>query len=572
MASGSEQEESSEMFDDDNLTYDWDDCETLQIVRAFPISDYGTKSDDQSSTDDCLVPEPPSLSGIIDSTISDPQPRTISDVDENYIDDEMSSLSDVSDMKVSNAPPRYEYGKERMEKKGNIYDKLYNACLKGELTTVNDILKKVNTTLMQDADGQTPLYAACIGDHTEIIKLLVNFGYDVNHQDKEGKTPLHITFENHAPHLAQTLITQFAANTEIRDKQNWSPLHTAIDRGYSSYSRELSQRFLHEDVYTEVSWIQLHSACFEENKHHVQVLLDANTDININHASSTGYTPLHIATAKSNMDLVTLLLDQSVDVNYETIDHQTPLHIAVNKGADAIIQKLLAQKADPNLKDVCGNTSLHLAVQLKQGTKGRLVKLRPPLAPYHSCNTHTIRAFIEHGADVNAINNKSQTPLLFACVNGQNTFVKILLDAGADPSIADQYRDSCLHAAIHGQCSIDTIQEMLDHGVQVNAKNKDGATPLLLACSTAQVDAVKLLLKAKADPNIAYADGEACLHAAIAADCSKETIQEIIDHGAEVNTVNKRGRTALLLGFTIIITCYYNYMFLQTNGFSRSST
>ena len=38
--------DSSEMTDDDNLIYDWENCETLQIVKAFTITDYGTKSDD----------------------------------------------------------------------------------------------------------------------------------------------------------------------------------------------------------------------------------------------------------------------------------------------------------------------------------------------------------------------------------------------------------------------------------------------------------------------------------------------------------------------------------------------
>ena len=59
----------------------------------------------------------------------------------------------------------------------------------------------------------------------------------------------------------------------------------------------------------------------------------------------------------------------------------------------------------------------------------------------------------------------------------------------------------------------------------MNAVNKDGTTPLLLACSTAQADAVRLLLKERADPNIAYADGNTSLHAAVAAECSKETLE-----------------------------------------------
>ena len=216
----------------------------------------------------------------------------------------MSSLSHVSDIKVSSAPEKHEFAKERKEREGNIYDKLYNAALKGELSVVKDILENHSKTLVPDENGQTSLYAACIGNHLEIINLLIDCGYDVNHQDNERKTVLHIAFENYVPELAQTLIAQFKANTEIRDKQSWTPLHTAIDRGYYRYSKELSTKFLHQDVDTEVSWIQLHAACWEENIQDVHLLLTANT--NVNHVSSVGYTPLHIAVIKSNIDIVTL--------------------------------------------------------------------------------------------------------------------------------------------------------------------------------------------------------------------------------------------------------------------------
>ena len=105
----------------------------------------------------------------------------------------------------------------------------------------------------------------------------------------------------------RTLITQFCARTEIRDTRNWTPLHTAIDRGYYNYSQQLSQ-FLHQDVGTEVSWIQLQAACSEDNTQNMKFLVDANTDVN--HNSSAGHAPLHIAVTKSNIDAVTLLLDQ----------------------------------------------------------------------------------------------------------------------------------------------------------------------------------------------------------------------------------------------------------------------
>ena len=230
---------------------------------------------------------------------------------------------------------------------------------------------------MSDENGQTPLYAACIGDHTDIIKLLNDSGYNVNHQGKDGKTPLYIAFENHTPYLAQTLITQFKANTEVRDKQNWTPLHTTVDKGYYSYSPQLAEKFLQQDLGTDVSWIQLHAACFEDGVQSVQILLDADT--NVNHVSSTGYTPLHIAVTKSNIDIVTLLLERDVNIHSMTIDGKTPLHIAADKGDEIIIHKLLAQKADPNLKDAIGNTSLHVAVELKREVKPGLQKARKGL-------------------------------------------------------------------------------------------------------------------------------------------------------------------------------------------------
>ena len=561
MATGGQIQDPAEMTDNPDLTYNWETSEMLQLVRDFPISDYGTNYDGKSSSG-FTVPEPPSLSGIIDSTVDKSSSSETTDVEEKYVEDDMSSLSHISDITVSTAQRRHEYLKERVEREGNIYDKLYNASLKGQLTIVKDILTNHETTSLSDELGQTPLYAACIGNHPEIINLLVDAGYDVNHQDNEGKTPLHMVFENHEPGIANTLMTQFSADTEVRDIHNWTPLHTAVDRGYFLYSQQLSEKFFQEDPGTEVSWIQLHVACFQENAQNIQTLVDAET--NVNHASSAGHTPLHIAVTKSNIDLVSYLLDQKADVNSINSDGQTPLHIAVDKGEENIIQQLLAKKANPNLKDVLGNTSLHLAVQMKHELKPGLLKCHPKVgangsvgdcwhspASYKPCSIKTVQAIVNYGADVNAVNNRCQTPLWFACFDGQDNLVKILLNVGADPNIADENSDSSLHAAIYGYCSTETVQNIISNGAQVNAVNNIGETPLLIACSTAQNESVRLLLKSKADPGIANIEGHGSLHKAVDADCCRETLQEIIGHGADVNAKDKRGRTALLL------SCFY---------------
>ena len=527
----------------DELLYDWEMDEILQMAKAYRISSDEESSDGYNS-DDFLVPEP-SISRIMEGTSYISSSKRTTTVEENYIIDDMSSLTTISDIMVSSPPQKYNFAKERVEKEDNTYGKLYNACLKGEVSIVRDILETHKRTLAPDEHGQTPLYAACIGNHMEIIKVLIDVGYDVNHQDNEGKTPLHRTFEDHDPDFAKILITQFCTNTELRDTQNWTPLHTAIDRGYFDYSHDLNCKFFHKDVGTEVTWVQLHAACFEGKTQDVHALLVSNTDVN--HVSSAGYTPLHIAVTKNNADLVTLLVDKNANVNSMTSRRQTPLHIAAGNCNDSIIQKLLKMKADANLKDELGNTSLHLSVKLNQKVKPKKSGARANDIDFQTCSIETIQALIDHGAEVNAVNNRCQGALWFACCDGQNEFVKILLHAKANPNITDKYGDSSLHSAICGYCSKETVQDLINHGAHVNAADNIGDTAISLASSIAQREIVKLLLLERADPNITNADGDACLHRAVNANCSDEMLKDLILYGADVNAVNKKGRTPLLL-------------------------
>ena len=534
----------------EKLPYDWEMDEVLQMAKAFRISS-DEESEDSYTSDDFLVPEPPSISWILEGTSYTSSSKTTTSVEENYIEDDLSSLT-ISDIRVSNVPQKHEFAKERVEKEGNVYDKFYNACLKGQVSIVKDILETHNGTLAPDEYGQTSLYAACLGNHQNIIKLLISFGYDVNHQDNEGKTPLHRAFENQDLDLAKFLITELSASTEVRDAQNWTPLHTAVDRGYLDFSQDVNHKFLNQDVNSEVRWIQLHAACFEGRTHDVQVLLDANTDVN--RVSSAGYTPLHIAVTKNNTDLVCLLIDQNADVNSMTSRRLAPLHVAAENCNDAIIQKLLAMKANPNLKDALGNTSLHLSVRLIQETKPKLLKVEfyaDKSAIYRAYSVQTVQALIGCGVDVNAVNKRCQTALLLACNDGRDELVKILLDAGADPNITDKYGDLSLHSAVYGNCSTEVLQKIIDHGGHVNAANNEGESAILLAVCRAKKEIVNLLLISRADPNIADANGDACLHGAVTVECSEEILQDLIVHGADVNAVNQSGRTPLVL------SCFY---------------
>ena len=104
--------------------------------------------------------------------------------------------------------------------------------------------------------------------------------------------------------------------------------------------------------------------------------------------------------------------------------------------------------------------------------------------------------------------------------------------------------DTCLHMAVKQGCSIEVVQAIIGHGVDVNATNKKNQAALQMACIKKNEDAINVLLNASADPNIRDGTyGDTCLHPAVIQGCSTEVVQAIIHHGADVNAINKKNQT-----------------------------
>ena len=123
--------------------------------------------------------------------------------------------------------------------------------------------------------------------------------------------------------------------------------------------------------------------------------------------------------------------------------------------------------------------------------------------------------------------------------------INVLLAAGADPNITDVDGYTCFHDAVDAGCNKETLTAIMNHGANIHAANKKGVTPLMAAVSKGNVDAIKVLLNARADRK----DCDTCLHRAIRSRCSKEILQILISHGADVNATNEHGVAALRLTY-----------------------
>ena len=83
------------------------------------------------------------------------------------------------------------------------------------------------------------------------------------------------------------------------------------------------------------------------------------------------------------------------------------------------------------------------------------------------------------------------TALMRACKTGQSESVMFLLEAGADVNIVKADGNTCLNVAVHGKCSIETLENIIENGLNVNSTNKRGETALMLACESAQTKICK---------------------------------------------------------------------------------
>jgi len=123
-----------------------------------------------------------------------------------------------------------------------------------------------------------------------------------------------------------------------------------------------------------------------------------------------------------------------------------------------------------------------------------------------------VKELIASGAEVNyATPLYEVTPLMTAVYHKKRGLVRILLEAGADPSALtragySEYEDSPLLLAVKGGCP-EIISMLISAGVDVNYRYSRGRTALLYSLSYGRPQVVKILLKSGADSKVLDDEG-----------------------------------------------------------------
>lgn len=139
-----------------------------------------------------------------------------------------------------------------------------------------------------------------------------------------------------------------------------------------------------------------------------------------------------------------------------------------------------------------------------------------------------VQAALEAGQDVDALAPDGFTPLGLAVFFGHPELARLLLDAGADPSLqaANGQRSGPIHAAVT-RGDLATLELLLLKGADANAAQQGGLRPIHEAAASGNLSVVALVLLFGADPSAKTDDGKTA--ADIAREKGNARLAELID-------------------------------------------
>jgi ankyrin repeat protein len=347
----------------------------------------------------------------------------------------------------------------------------------------------------------TPLGAASMNGHGDVVKLLLEAGASVN-KVSGGWTPLMAAaFESEKPNSEG-----YAAAMQALLAAGADP-NVASERGETALTLAIG------------------------NRNTAGVVLLASRGANPDTRDGNGRSPLSLAAALADDAMVEALLKAGAKADAADPDGKTAWVYALEKADRAIMERLEKAGARPrydaaDLDAAIGNAvcsaDLPLAKKLLGGNGADLAKGkrfgRAIVRAAGCARVDSVRFLLENGADPNVAGERGETPLMAALTDYSSTG-----------------REAALRTEL--------ASLLIGRGADVEARNELGETPLHHAVTWDNPEAVRLLLSKKADPNRADGKGNLPLVAAVKKG-EAAMAKALLDGSADPNAKDPGGKTA----------------------------
>lgn len=277
---------------------------------------------------------------------------------------------------------------------------LLYACQRGHDRIVKLLLQNGVDVNHQDRTGRTPLSCSAeFGTITCLKHLLKMEGVDVNHQDQAGRTPLFCSAEFGTITCLMQLLDTEGVDVNLPDNKGRSPL---IWAAFTNQAECVDVLMQHPNidktaVDSEHRKNAIHWACTSwgptQGRHEALRCLLKHHCPGINEPDITGWTPLMWAIDRGPQCVESLLETGRVEVDRRDISGKTALSLAVQwNSSPAVVKVLLDHGADPETTDHDGQTLLDLMTKggrpedfmVAQEIKSRINKKRSAQSTYHA--------------------------------------------------------------------------------------------------------------------------------------------------------------------------------------------
>jgi serine/threonine-protein phosphatase 6 regulatory ankyrin repeat subunit B len=440
----------------------------------------------------------------------------------------------------------------------------------------------------ESSDMRTALMEACRWGYYQIVKALLDpLDRDiqrvaVNHQDEHGNTPLSEALLQPSPRrqwdyrmIVQLLeecgaelgresaeflrAVQDCSNDKVKDLieqvdfkalrlHGKTPLMLCAEAGCNAVAATLI------DKGADVNATDLHGATAlmlaVRTRHGDSVRLLLNSGADCDKVDEKECSALIRATHLEAEGIVGDLISAGANVNHRDSSGDTAPIVAARQNNRRLMELLLSGQCKPNLDRLDRNRRTALTLAHLQGSYTHMRERELPLAggpipdTFKQALTPTEGLLLEAGAR----KGWNEAEFIHAARDGDSEQMRALMADGVDVNIRDIDGNTALLIACE-KGDMEIADLLIDEGASVEVRNCDERTPLMEAAKhrTMGVELVQRLYQA--DPNLDLnaqdTQGEtALLEAARAGE--PDTVECLVQRGANINAANRRGATPLI--------------------------
>lgn len=214
--------------------------------------------------------------------------------------------------------------------------------------------------------GFTPLARACRQGRTDVARLLLERGAEVNVVAPDGLSLVEAAIQFKQYGIVRLLIGRGADVSARFNKKGFTPLFLAAGLPAAEHEEIYRLLLLHGAVPTPVE------AVANGDAEGLSRLLRRGADPNlVDHA---GNTALYRAASRGRTDMVRSLLKAGADVNQPSLQGETPLIAAATTRNRTLVELLVRSGADVHAKSFPGDTALRRARQSGESSIAQLLQ------------------------------------------------------------------------------------------------------------------------------------------------------------------------------------------------------